>query len=74
MDIKEALQKFVEEKEECVVYTSNGTMIIARIIEVGDGFMRLDEKDSESIVNLENVLRVRSYPKNEKGKKKSIFT
>ena len=48
-------------------------MIIARILEIGDGFIRIDEKDSESIVNKEHIIRVRSYPKNEKGKKKVVF-
>ncbi|MDE6036445.1 MAG: hypothetical protein K2G36_11140 [Ruminococcus sp.] len=73
MKIEQALQRFVEDKEECIIYTE-GVMIIARIIEIGDGFIIIDEKDSESVVNIEHIIRVRSYPKNEKGKKKSIFT
>ena len=73
MDIKEALQPFVDSKEECVIYLEGAGMVVARIIEVGDGWIRLDEKDSESIANMNNVVRVRSYPKNDKGKKKTIF-
>ena len=55
MKIEEALQRFVEDKEECVIYVE-GAMIIVRVLEIGDGF-----------------IRVRTYPKNEKGKKKAIF-
>lgn len=72
MKFEDALQRFVDEKEECVIYISGG-MLVARILEIGDCFIRIDEKDSESIVNTEQIIRVRSYPKNEKGKKKSIF-
>lgn len=72
MKIEEALQRFVDEKEECVIYVE-GAMIIARVLEIGDGFIRVDEKDSESVINIQHIIRVRTYPKNEKGKKKSIF-
>ena len=74
MKIEEALQRFIEDKEECIIYTESGSTVIARIIEIGDGFIVIDEKDSESVVNIEHIFRVRSYPKNEKGKKKTIFT
>ncbi|MCM1505935.1 MAG: hypothetical protein NC177_02215 [Ruminococcus flavefaciens] len=73
MKIEEALQRFVDDKEECVIYLDNEQMVIARVLEIGDGFIRIDEKDSESIVNIEYIVRVRTYPKNDKGKKKSIF-
>lgn len=72
MKIEEALQRFVEDKEECVIYIEGG-MIIARVLEIGDGFIRVDEKDSESVINIDHIIRVRTYPKNEKGKKKAIF-
>jgi len=73
MKIEEALQRFVEDKEDCVIYFENGMQLIARVIEIGDGFIRVDEKDSESVINIDHIVRVRTYPKNEKGKKKSIF-
>lgn len=72
MKIEDALQRFVEDKEECVIYIE-GAMIIARVIEIGDGFIVIDEKDSESVINIDHIIRVRTYPKNEKGKKKAIF-
>lgn len=72
MYFNEALQPFVDDKEECIIYISGG-MLIARILEIGNDFIRIDEKDSESIINKEHIIRVRSYPKNEKGKKKVVF-
>lgn len=73
MKIEEALQRFADDKEECVIYFDGGMQLIARVLEVGDGFIRVDEKDSESIVNIDNIVRIRTYPKNEKGKRKAIF-
>lgn len=72
MKIEDALHRFVEDKEECVIYIE-GAMIIARVLEIGDGFIVVDEKDSESVINIDHIIRVRTYPKNEKGKKKTIF-
>lgn len=72
MKIEEALQRFADDKEECVIYVE-GAMIIARVFEIGDGFIIIDEKDSESVINIDHIIRVRTYPKNEKGKKKAIF-
>ncbi|MBR6242978.1 MAG: hypothetical protein IKQ90_05755 [Ruminococcus sp.] len=74
MDIRDVLQPFVDSKEDCVIYAVGTGMLIARITEIGDGWIRLDEKDSESIMMIRNIVRVRSYPKNDKGKKKAIFT
>ncbi|MCQ2460201.1 MAG: hypothetical protein MJ081_07515 [Ruminococcus sp.] len=73
MKLTDTLQRFMHDKDECLVYFTNGTYILAFIKEIGDDYIILDEKDSESVVNLANVLRIRSYPKNEKGKKKAIF-
>ncbi len=72
MKIEEALQRFADDKEECIIYVE-GAMIIARVLEIGDGFIIIDEKDSESVINIDHIIRVRTYPKNEKGKKKAIF-
>ena len=73
MKIEDALQRFVENKEECVIYFDNGGTVEARVLETGEGFIIIDEKDSKSVVNIEHIMRVRSYPKNEKGKKKTVW-
>ncbi|MDE6539007.1 MAG: hypothetical protein K2K66_02345 [Ruminococcus sp.] len=73
MKIEDALQRFVENKEKCEIHLITKEAFFAKIIEIGDGFIRVDEKDSESVINIQHIIRVRTYPKNEKGKKKAIF-
>ncbi len=68
-----ALQKYVDDKEECVIYPKQGAAFSARIIEIGADYIRFDENDSESVMLIDSVERIRTYPKNEKGKKKTLF-
>lgn len=70
MKIEQALQRFIEDKEDCIIYLDGGITIIARIIEIGDGFIIIDEKDSESVVNIEHIMRVRSILKMKRVRKK----
>ncbi len=79
MNIKESLQKFVIEGESYLIYTTfgaslSGNVLEAVITEVGDGWISITETDgSQSIVNMENVIRVRKYPKKKNGKKKVLI-
>ncbi|MDE5770314.1 MAG: hypothetical protein K2I06_01605 [Ruminococcus sp.] len=73
MKIEEALQKFVEDNEKCFIHFANGETIYATILEIGDGFVRIDDGASESIVNISYIMRVRALPQKKKDKKKSIF-
>lgn len=79
MNIKETLQKFVIEGESYLIYTTfgaslSGNVLEAVITEVGDGWISITETDgSQSIVNMENVIRVRKYPKKKNGKKKVLI-
>lgn len=76
MKIEQALQRFLN--EECLVYvtyaTMNGSILEGVITEIGDGWLRMTDKaETESIINLDNVIRVREYPRNKNGKKKIII-
>lgn len=78
MKLEEALQRY--EGQEVLVYTvsqggSLSAVIECVIEEIGEGWLRITQGDdrNESIVNLDNVIRVREYPKNKNGKKKIIF-
>ena len=77
MKIEEALAGFVG--KEVIVYTvsnglATGGAIECTIDEIGDGWLRIkQENDNESIMNIDNVIRVRDYPRNKNGKKKMIF-
>lgn len=57
--------------KECLVYTMN-SQLTGTICEVKAGALLLDNGKEKEIVNLEYVIRIREYPKNKSGKKKSI--
>ena len=78
MKIEEAYLRFLH--QECLVYTLSQGGGIASVIEctleeVGDGWIRITqgEDENESIVNADNIIRIREYPRNKNGKKKMIF-
>ena len=77
MKIEEAFSRFVG--KEVMVYTvsnglATGGLIECTLDEIGDGWLRIkQENDNESILNIDNVIRVRDYPRNKNGKKKMIF-
>ncbi len=77
MKIEEAFSRFVG--KEVIVYTvsnglATGGLIECTLDEIGDGWLRIkQENDNESILNIDNVIRVRDYPRNKNGKKKMIF-
>ena len=76
MKIEEALGKFVG--QECLIYFCNGgifgTVIECTVIEVGDGWLRIEQSDkTESIVNISNILRIREYPRNKKDRKRFVI-
>ena len=57
--------------KECIIYTHN-SQIEATVKDVSDGAILIERNGEEEAVNLDYVMRVREYPKNKKGKKKSI--
>lgn len=76
MKIEDALQKFLN--EECAVYVTyasmNGSVIQGTITEIGEGWLKLiDSENTESIINIANVIRVRDIPRKSNGKKKIIY-
>lgn len=71
--MKELAERFVG--KECLINTliSDTTMIKGTIVEVTDaGILVQNEKNLEA-VNLEYVVRIREWPRNAKGKKKSVI-
>ena len=61
--------------KECIIYTinSNDGSIAGIIREVsGSGMLLEDAQGQLQAVNLEYVTRIREYPRNGKGKKKSV--
>lgn len=70
-EMKELAQNFVG--KECLLYTLNDSQTIKGVIkEVKDNAVLIENGSSLEAVNLDFVIRIREYPRNKNGKKKSI--
>lgn len=62
--------------KECIIYTitSNDGTVQGTIKDVSGGGLLLEDAQGQlQAVNLEYVTRIREYPRNKKGKKKSVI-
>lgn len=57
--------------KECIIYTLNN-QINGTIQSVSDGGLVLENNGTREIVNFDYILRIREYPRNKNGKKKSV--
>jgi hypothetical protein len=67
----ELAKRFID--KECLIYSFDGAHQYEGIIkEVVDGAVLIEKNGELQAVNLDFVIRIREYPKNKKGKKKSL--
>ncbi|MBQ4154518.1 MAG: hypothetical protein IJE01_04900 [Clostridia bacterium] len=66
----ELAQKFIN--KECIIYTFN-SQIIGTINEVNEGGILIEKSGTLEAVNFDFIVRIREYPKNKNGKKKSVI-
>ena len=59
--------------KECVIYAFDGRQLEGVVQEVTDGAVLVLKNGMPEAINLDFVLRIREYPRNKKGKKKSVF-
>ena len=69
-DMVELAKRFID--KECLIYTFNSNQIEGTIKDVTDGAILLDSKGTIEAVNLDFIVRIREFPKNKNGKKKSV--
>ena len=70
-EMKELATRFVD--KECVIYSFDSSHQYEGIIrEVTDGAILVEKDGKLEAINLEFVIRIREYPKNKNGKKKSV--
>ena len=70
-DMIEIAKRFVG--RDCVVYLFDGNTIDGVIEEVSDGALLIKKSGGKAeAINLAYVTRIREYPKNKNGKKKSV--
>lgn len=78
MKMENALQKFMDNKEECTVILKNNDEVNGIITETGDGFIRIEEDDGliERVINTRYIESVYVYhvpEKKKKDKNKSVL-
>ena len=66
----ELAQKFIN--KECVIYTFN-SQFTGTIKEVNEGGILIEKSGTLEAVNFDFIVRIREYPKNKNGKKKSVI-
>lgn len=71
IQMNELAKQFIN--KECLIYAFDSShQFTGTIKEVRDGAILLENNGQTEIVNLDFVIRIREYPKNKKGKKKSV--
>ena len=67
----ELAKKFIG--KECLIYAfDSGHQFDGVIKEVSDGALLIEKNGEMEAINLDFVIRIREYPKNKNGKKKSV--
>ena len=59
--------------KDCLIYTMN-SQVAGTITEVADGWLCIENGKDTDAVNVDYIVRIREYPKNKKGARKSIVT
>lgn len=67
----ELIKNYID--KECIIYAFE-TQITGVIKEVTDKAVLIECKDGTQIINTDFIVRVREYPRDKNGKKKSIIT
>lgn len=71
-NMKELAKRFVG--KDCIIYTvtDTGGSVQGVIKDVSESGITVENKQGLQAVNLEYVVRIREYPRNKNGKKKSV--
>lgn len=69
--MKELAKRFID--KECLITAFDSNHQFEGVIkEVSDSAVLVEKKEAVEAINLDFVIRIREYPKNKKGKKKSV--
>ncbi len=70
-EMKELVKRFID--KECLITAFDSNHQFEGVIkEVSDSAILVEKKEAVEAINLDFVIRIREYPKNKKGKKKSV--
>ena len=69
--MKELAKRFIE--KDCLIYSFDGNKQYKGVIkEVTDGAILVEEGGKVEAINLDFVIRIREFPQNKNGKRKSV--
>lgn len=68
-EMLELAKRFIE--KECIIYTFNN-QVEGVIKEISGNALMIEKKGMIEAINLDFVVRIREYPRNKKGNKKSV--
>ena len=69
--MKDLAKRFID--KECLITAFDSNHQFEGVIkEVSDSAILVEKKEAVEAINLDFVIRIREYPKNKKGKKKSV--
>ena len=69
-EMLELAKRFID--KDCIIYSFDGSQQYGTIKEVTDNAILIEEKGELIAVNLEFIAKIKEYPKNKKGKRKSV--
>ena len=70
-EMKELAKRFID--KECLISSFDSNHQFEGVIkEVSDSAILMEKNGTVEAINLDFVIRIREYPKNKKGKKKSV--
>ena len=64
-------KRFIE--KDCIIHTFENHQLTGVIKEVTDGAVLVEKNGQLEAINLDFVFRIREFPLNKKGKKKSVI-
>ncbi len=71
INMTEMINKFIG--KECLIYTcTSGSTVTGTIRSYNDGWIEIEQNGQCDIMNCEYITRIREYPRNKNGKKKSV--
>ena len=69
--MKALAERFID--KECLIFSFDGSHQYEGVIkEVTDGAILVEKDGKTEVLNLDFVIRIREYPRNKNGKKKSV--
>ena len=69
-EMKELAERFIG--KECVISSFDGNQYRGVIKEVSNGAILVENDEKLEAINLDFIIRIREYPRNKNGKKKSV--